>query len=66
MGVRTSIVQTTQLLREAAVHIIRTGCGEAWLLQPKLRDFDTSEYRCTLPVIGDAAAEQCCIGSFPS
>ena len=46
MGVRTSIVQTLQLLREAAVHLVRTGCGESWMLQPKLRDFETSEYRC--------------------
>jgi len=38
-------VTTQQLLRDVALHIIRTGCGEGWLLQPKLRDFETSEYR---------------------
>jgi len=37
-------VTTQQLLRDVALHIIRTGCGEGWL-QPKLRDFETSEYR---------------------
>lgn len=42
---RSSIVTTQQLLRDVALHIIRTGCGEGWLLQPKLRDFETSEYR---------------------
>ncbi len=45
LGVRSSIVQTHQLLRAAAVHLIRTGCGEGWLLQPKLQHFETSEYR---------------------
>lgn len=45
MGVRSTMVRPRQLLRDAALHAICTGCGEGWLLQPKLAEFETSEYR---------------------
>lgn len=32
-------------LMAAAAHMAAAACGEGWLLQPRLRDFDSSEYR---------------------
>lgn len=54
-GVRAIVVTAPQLLRVAAEHVLRFACGEGWLLQPKLREFDMREYRVYL--LGGAAAE---------
>lgn len=50
-----------QGLWDAAAHLVATGCGEGWLLQPYLRDFATSEYRCRCGLSGrrTAAAARC-------
>lgn len=33
-------------LRAAAETLARESCGESWLLQPKILDMDSLEYRC--------------------
>jgi hypothetical protein len=33
-------------LRRAAEVLVRESCGEDWLLQPKILDMDSLEYRC--------------------
>jgi hypothetical protein len=49
-SVRPAMVTTKQLLREAAEAVLKESCGEGFLLQPKIEDFDKLEYRCVPPV----------------
>mmetsp|Transcript_3835 Transcript_3835/g.11075 ORF Transcript_3835/g.11075 Transcript_3835/m.11075 type:complete len:845 (+) Transcript_3835:571-3105(+) len=43
--VRTDMVATKHLLRDAALHLLHYGCTEGWLLQFTIPDFSSSEYR---------------------
>ncbi len=38
-------VSTVPFLREAALQMLKQGCGEGWLLQPKILDMPDLEYR---------------------
>ena len=45
-GVRLSgNVSTVPYLKEAALQMLKQGCGEGWLLQPKILDMPDLEYR---------------------
>ena len=45
-GVRHSgDVSTVPFLRDAALQMLKQGCGEGWLLQPKILDMPDLEYR---------------------
>ena len=45
-GVRHSgNVSTVPFLRDAALQMLKQGCGEGWLLQPKVSDMPDLEYR---------------------
>lgn len=38
-------VSTPMYLRRAAEVLAKESCGEPWLLQPKIRDMESLEYR---------------------
>ena len=38
-------VSTKPFLRKAAMQMLKQGCGEGWLLQPKVLDMPDLEYR---------------------
>ena len=51
-GVRLSgNVSTVPYLREAALQMLKQGCGEGWLLQPKILDMPDLEYRSDSPPV---------------
>lgn len=43
-------LSTVPFLREAALLMLRQGCGEGWLLQPKIVDMPDLEYRQKLDI----------------
>lgn len=43
--VMAEVLSDAQELLTAADRMIRTSCGEAWLLQPYIPDMSTGEYR---------------------
>ena len=46
---QTGSVSTVPFLRNAALQMLKQGCGEGWLLQPKILDMPDLEYRCESP-----------------
>lgn len=42
---KTGAVSTPGYLRKAAEVLAKESCGEPWLLQPKIRDMESLEYR---------------------
>lgn len=55
-------VSTVPFLRDAALQMLKQGCGEGWLLQPKILDMPDLEYRCESLPKPQSVNHQCLLG----